>query len=56
MSQVTIRKIVEGDSHLVVRVSFLSDGTGELVNDVVLSPSDIVPARPNRKQALRIMQ
>lgn len=56
MSQVTIRKIVEGDSHLVVRVSFLSDGTGELVNEVVLSPSDLVPARPNSKPAFRIMQ
>ena len=56
MSQVTIRKIVEGQAHLVLRVDLLSDGTGELKNYVILSPSDLNPPMPNDIPAFRIMQ
>ena len=57
MAQVTIRKIVEGDAHLVLRVDMVSDGsTGELVNYPILSPSDLNPARANNRPAFRIMQ
>lgn len=56
MPQVTVKKIVEGESHLVVRVNLLSDGTGELSNHVILSPSDLKPPRPNDRPAFRIMQ
>jgi len=56
MSQVTVRKIVEGSSHLVLRVDMLSDGTGELEDYVILSPSDLNPVMPNSIPAFRIMQ
>lgn len=56
MSQVTITKVVEGSSHLVLRVDLLSDGTGELENYVILSPSDLSPPFPNNVPAFRIMQ
>ena len=56
MSQVTITKIVEGAAHLIVRMDLLSDGSGELLNQVVLSPSDLFPPRPNNHPAFRIMQ
>lgn len=56
MSQVVVTKITEGASHLVIRINMLSDGTGELTNYVVLSPSDLNPAFPNDLPAFRIMQ
>ena len=56
MAQVTVRKVVEGQSHLVLRVDLLSDGTGELTDYVILSPSDLNPAKPNNIPAFRIMQ
>lgn len=56
MTQVTITKIVEGENHLVFRMNFLGDGSGELTNEVVLSPSDLVPTRENNKPCFRIMQ
>lgn len=56
MGQVTVTKIVEGPGHLVIKVDLLSDGTGELDNYVILSPSDLVPPRPNNAPAFRIMQ
>ena len=56
MAQVTVRKVVEGQSHLVLRVDLLSDGTGELANYVILSPSDLNPSMPNSIPAFRLMQ
>ncbi len=56
MAQVTVKKIVEGETAIIVRIDLLSDGTGELVNQVVLSPSDLIPVRPNNTPAFRIMQ
>ena len=56
MAQVTVRKIVEGQSHLVLRVDLLSDGTGELNDYVILSPSDLVQSFPNNRPAFRLMQ
>ena len=56
MGQVTVRKIVEGHSHLLLRVDLLSDGTGELSDYVILSPSDLVPPRQNDFAAFRLMQ
>ncbi|NDH08888.1 MAG: hypothetical protein EBY16_04620 [Gammaproteobacteria bacterium] len=56
MAQVTTTKLVEGNSHLIIRIDLLSDGTGELQNYVVLSPSDLDPPRPNNNPAFRIMQ
>lgn len=56
MSQVTVTKIVEGASHLVARLDFVSDGSGELLNEVVLSPSDLNPAQSDTRPAFRIMQ
>ena len=56
MSQVTVTKLVEGESMLLVRVDLLSDGSGELVNQVIISPSDLIPARPNNRPTFRIYQ
>ena len=56
MAQVTVRKVVEGQSHLVLKVDLLSDGTGELADYVILSPSDLNPVMPNTIPAFRIMQ
>ena len=57
MAQVAITKIAEGNAHIIIRVDLKSDGvTGELVNEVILSPSDLVPSRPNNRTAFRIMQ
>lgn len=56
MSQVVVRKVTEGSSSLVLRVDLLSDGTGELENYVILSPSDLNPAMPNDIPAFRLMQ
>lgn len=56
MPQVTTVKVVEGDSHLVLRVNFLGDGLADLEDYVILSPSDLVPPRPNNAVAFRIMQ
>ena len=56
MAQVTVRKIVEGDSHVIIRVHMVSDVVGELHNYVLLSPSDLVPVRPNTATAFRITQ
>lgn len=56
MGQVTVRKVVEGSSHLVLRVNLQSDGTGELTDYVILSPSDLNPPMPNNIPAFRLMQ
>ena len=56
MPQVVVTKVTEAESHLVVRLDMLSDGSGELQNYVVLSPSDLNPPKPNSKPAFRIMQ
>jgi len=56
MAQVTVTKIVEGNAHLIVRVDLLSDGSGELDQAVVLSPSDLLPPMKNDKPGFRIMQ
>lgn len=56
MGQVTVRKIVEGSSHLVLRVDMVSDGTGELTDYVILSPMDLVPQRSNDIPAFNIVQ
>lgn len=56
MAQVTTQKVVEGSSHLVIRINLLSDGSGELINYPILSPSDLKPPRKNNKPTFRIMQ
>ena len=56
MGQVVVRKVTEGPSHLVLRVDMLSDGTGELANYVILSPSDLNPSRPNNIPAFNLRQ
>lgn len=57
MGQVTVRKIVEGRTGLVLRVDLEGDGTGELVNEVIFSPEDlnVVPV-PKRIPAFRLQQ
>ena len=56
MSQVTIRKIVEGSAHVVISVQLVSNGVdGELSNYVIFSPSDCNPPLV-AKPAFRIMQ
>lgn len=57
MTQVTTRKIVEGPSHLVLRIGLLSDGvSGELDDYVILSPTELNPPRLANAPAFRIMQ
>ena len=56
MSQITVTKVVEGASHVVIRVDLLGDGTGELDGHVILAPSDLNPASPNNVPAFRLMQ
>lgn len=54
--QVTTFKVVEGESTVVVRVNFLSDGSGDLINVPFFSPSDLNPPRPNTRPTFRIDQ
>ena len=57
MTQVTVRKVVEGESHLVLRINMLSNGVeGELNDYAVLTPDMLKPARKANKPAFRIMQ
>jgi hypothetical protein len=56
MGQVTVSKVVEGPSHIVIRVDLASDGTGELSDYVVLSPTDLIPRVKNNVPAFRLMQ
>ena len=56
MAQVTIKKVVEGPSHLVVILNFDGDGTGDLENYSVLSPLELIPARPDDRPAFYIIQ
>ena len=57
MAQVTITKLVEGPSVVVVKVDLLNnDNTTEMDNQVFFSPSDLNPPLPNSKPAFRIMQ
>ena len=56
MGQVVVRKVTEGPSHLVLRVDLAGDGTGELVDYVILSPLDLNPPLRNVVPAFRIMQ
>ena len=57
MGQVTVRKIVEGRTNLVLRVDLKGDGTGELEDYVILAPEDLakVPV-PKNIPAFRLMQ
>ena len=56
MAQVTVTRLVEGPSKIWIRLNLKSDGSGELQNYVVLSPSDLDPPRTNTKPAFRIEQ
>ena len=56
MAQVTATKVVEGSSHVVVAFNMVSDGSGELNNYVIFSPSDLNPPRPNNQPTFRIVQ
>lgn len=56
MAQVTTTKVVEGESHVVIRVNLVNEEGGELINAVIISPSDLVPYRPNNATAFRIAQ
>lgn len=56
MSQVSVAKITESESHVVVSVQIQGDGTGELNKFVILSPADLVPARRNVRATFRIME
>lgn len=57
MGQVTVRKIVEGRTNLVLRVDLTGDGAGELENYVILAPEDlkVVPV-PKRIPSFRLVQ
>ena len=53
---ITTRKLVEGKTTLLLHVTLESDGLqGELNNEIIISPSDLIPALP-ALPALRIMQ
>lgn len=54
--QITTVKVVEADHSLVIRISLLSDGSGELTNEPILSPSDLVPKRANNRPTFRMLQ
>ena len=56
MPQVTVRKLVEGDAHVVIRVDMLGDLAEELTKYVILSPEDLNPRRKNNRNTFRIMQ
>lgn len=56
MTQVTTTKVVEGESHVVIRVNLVNEEGGELTNVTILSPTDLVPRRINNATAFRIMQ
>ena len=56
MGQVTVTKVVEGPGHLVIKIDLLSDGTGELENYVVLSPSDLNPRAADKAPAFSLLQ
>lgn len=49
MSQVTVRKVVEGRATIVLLLSFQGDGAGDLDNEVIFSPEDLaeVPVPKN---------
>ena len=57
MGQVTVRKVVEGPTGLVLRVDFAGNGTGELLNEVIFSPAQLakVPV-PKTIPTFRLMQ
>ena len=44
MSQVTVRKVVEGGATIILLLSFQGDGAGDLADEVIFSPEDL--ARP----------
>lgn len=56
MAQVTVVKVVEGSSNVIIRVNMVSDGSGELVNFPIFSPSDLSPPRANNKPTFNIRQ
>lgn len=56
MAQVSVIKVTESSSHLVIRLNILGDSNGDLVNQPILSPSDLNPVRPNNIPAFRIMK
>lgn len=49
MGQITVTKVVEGRTNLVLRVDFLGDGTGGVTDEVIFSPEDlnVVPVPKN---------
>lgn len=57
MPQVTVKKMVEGASSVVIKVDLVNDdGSGELSDVVIFSPSDCTPSKSNSQPAFRIMQ
>jgi len=56
MAQVTTTKIVEGNSSLVLKIDLVSDGSGELINFPILSPSDLSPIKRNNKPTFILNQ
>ena len=56
MPQITVTKIAEADSTLVVKFDLLSDGSGELVNYPLLYPSSLNPPQANNRPTFRILQ
>lgn len=56
MAQVTVIKTVEGPSNIIIRVTMLSDGTGELVNYPILAGADLDPSRLGVRPLFNIRQ
>lgn len=56
MAQITIVKVAEGSSNVVIRVNMLSDGSGELVNYPIFAPADLYPPRANNRPTFNLRQ
>ena len=57
MAQVTITKLVEGPSVVIVKVDLLNnDNSGELTDYVFFSPTDASPPHANNQPLFRVMQ
>ena len=55
MAQVTMRNLSQGEGKLMLHVWLDSDGSGELSNQVLVSPADLVP-KLELSPTLRILQ
>ena len=57
MGQVTVLKVVEGRANITLRIAFIGDGTGDLVDEVIFSPEDLaeVPV-PKNIPTFRLLQ